>query len=42
MWLGMQNVAPAGVVPDTVIWSFYLGAAILLICVIYSLVKVKE
>lgn len=39
MWLGMQNVAPAGVVPDTVIWSFYLGAAILLICVIYSLVK---
>ena len=32
MWLGMQNVAPAGVVPDTVIWSFYLGAAILLIC----------
>lgn len=42
MWLGKQNVAPAGVVPDTVIWSFYLGAAILLICVIYSLVKVKE
>ena len=42
MWLGMKNVAPAGVVPDTVIWSFYLGAAILLICVIYSLIKVKE
>lgn len=42
MWLGMQNTAPSGVVPDTVIWSFYLGAAILLICVIYSLVKVKE
>lgn len=42
MWLGMKNVAPTGVVPDTVIWSFYLGAAILLICVIYSLIKVKE
>lgn len=42
MWLGMQNTAPTGVVPDTVIWSFYLGAAILLICVIYSLIKVKE
>lgn len=42
MWFGMKNVAPAGVVPDTVIWSFYLGAAILLICVVYSLVKVKE
>lgn len=42
MWLGIKNVAPSGVVPDTVIWSFYLGAAILLICVIYSLIKVKE
>lgn len=42
MWIGLSNVAPAGVVPDTVIWSFYLGAAILLICVIYSLIKVKE
>lgn len=42
MWFGIKNVAPAGVVPDTVIWSFYLGAAILLICVIYSLIKVKE
>ena len=42
MWFGMKNVAPTGVVPDTVIWSFYLGAAILLICVIYSLIKVKE
>ncbi|MDE5645061.1 MAG: MFS transporter, partial [Muribaculaceae bacterium] len=42
MWLGIQNTAPEGVVPDTVIWSFYIGAAILLICVIYSLVKIKE
>ena len=41
-WLGMKKVAESGVVPDTVIWSFYLGAAILLICVIYSLVKIKE
>ncbi len=42
MWLGIKNVAPAGVVPDTVIWSFYIGAAILLLCVIYSLVKIRE
>lgn len=42
MWFGIKNIAPDGVVPDTVIWSFYLGAAILLICVIYSLLKVKE
>lgn len=42
VWLGMQNTAKSGVVPDTVIWSFYIGAAVLLICVIYSLIKIKE
>jgi maltose/moltooligosaccharide transporter len=42
MWIGIKNTAPEGVVPDTVIWSFYIGAAILLLCVIYSLVKIKE
>ena len=42
MWIGLQNTAPEGVVPQTVIWSFYLGAAILAICVIYSLIKIKE
>lgn len=41
-WIGLSNVAPAGQVPQTVIWSFYIGAAILLLCVIYSLVKIKE
>lgn len=42
MWFGIKNTAPEGVVPDTVIWSFYIGALILLICVVYSLVKIKE
>ncbi len=41
-WIGIQNVAEAGVVPPTVVWSFYIGALILLLCVIYSLVKIKE
>lgn len=41
-WLGIQNVAPKGTVPDSVIWSFYVGAAILILCVIYTTVKVKE
>lgn len=40
--LGISNVAPKGVVPDTVIYSFYIGAAILILCVIYTTVKVKE
>lgn len=40
--LGIANTAPSGVVPDSVIWSFYVGAAILILCVIYTTVKVKE
>jgi len=40
--IGLSNVAPEGVVPDTVIWSFYIGAAILIACVIYTTMKVKE
>ena len=41
-WLGLSNVAPRGVVPDSVIWSFYIGAAVLILCVIYTSLKVKE
>ncbi len=41
-WIGLKNVAPEGVVPDTVIWSFYIGAAILIVCVIYTTLKVRE
>lgn len=41
-WVGIKATAPDGVVPDSVIWSFYLGAGILLLCVIYSLIKIKE
>jgi len=40
--LGIANEAAAGVVPDSVIWSFYVGAAILILCVIYTTLKVKE
>ena len=41
-FLGIKNVAEKGVVPDSVIWSFYIGAAILILCVIYTTMKVKE
>ena len=41
-FLGVKNIAEEGVVPDSVIWSFYVGAAILILCVIYTTVKVKE
>ncbi|MBD5277608.1 MAG: SLC45 family MFS transporter [Bacteroides sp.] len=38
----LSNTAPAGEVPATVTGAFYIGAAILLLCVIYTLAKVKE
>lgn len=41
-WIGISNTAPEGVVPDSVIWSFYIGAAILILCVIYTTMNVKE
>ena len=41
-WVGVKNVAQEGVVPDSVIWSFYIGAAILISCVVYTTAKVKE
>ena len=40
--IGIANTAPSGVVPDSVIYSFYIGAAILILCVIYTTIKVKE
>ena len=41
-FLGIKNYAAKGVVPDSVIWSFYIGSAILILCVIYTTMKVKE
>ena len=41
-YIGISNVAEKGVVPDSVIWSFYIGAAILILCVIYTTSKIKE
>ena len=36
------NVAPEGVVPLSVKLSFYVGSAILILCVIYTIANVKE
>lgn len=38
----LPTTAPEGEVPPTVTVAFYLGAAILLLCVIYTMAKVKE
>ncbi len=41
-WIGIANEAPEGMVPPSVITSFYVGAAILIICVLYTFLKVRE
>ncbi|MGC4233690.1 MAG: MFS transporter [Niabella sp.] len=40
--MGISNVAPEGFVPDNVIYSFYVGAFILLLTIIYTIVTTKE
>lgn len=40
--IGIASVADPGIIPDSVKWSFYIGATILILCVIYTTVKVKE
>ena len=41
-WIGLANTAPDGQIPDTVKYSFYIGAAILILCVLVTTFKVKE
>ena len=40
--IGISNIAPKGQVPDSVTYAFYVGAAILILCVIYTFATVKE
>jgi maltose/moltooligosaccharide transporter len=40
--LDVSNVAPEGVVPDNVKYSFYVGAAILIATILGTIVKTKE
>ena len=41
-WIGISNTAPEGQVPETVKYAFYIGAAILILCVLFTTFKVKE
>ena len=41
-YLGISNTAEAGVIPNSVIYSFYIGAAILILCVFYTTATVRE
>ncbi|KGO22612.1 hypothetical protein Q757_08980, partial [Oenococcus alcoholitolerans] len=41
-WLGVSNVARRGEVPNSVKLAFYIGATVLLLTSIYTMVSVKE
>ena len=41
-WIGISNIAPEGVIPDSVTYSFYAGAAIMIFCVLYTGFTVTE
>ncbi len=41
-WLNISDTAPQGVIPDTVKYSFYLGAAAFLLAVLWTVIKSKE
>ncbi len=40
--VGISNTAPKGVVPPSVVISFYVGAVVLIICSLFTVFKVKE
>jgi maltose/moltooligosaccharide transporter len=41
-WLDVSNVAEAGELPDSVKWSFYLGAAVFLSAVAWTVLRTRE
>ena len=41
-WFNISKVAPEGIVPDNVVFSFYFGAAVLLITIIWTVVTTTE
>ncbi|WP_296717243.1 MFS transporter [Erythrobacter sp.] len=41
-WLGLSNVAPAGEIPQTVQWAFYIGGAALLAAVAWTVFTTRE
>ncbi|MDN5292138.1 MAG: maltose/moltooligosaccharide transporter [Anaerophaga sp.] len=41
-WLNVSKVAPEGSVPDNVVFSFYLGAAVLIITILWTVITTRE
>jgi maltose/moltooligosaccharide transporter len=41
-WFDVSNTAAAGVIPDAVVYSFYWGAAVLLLAVLWTVISTRE
>ncbi|WP_347332679.1 MFS transporter [Marinimicrobium locisalis] len=41
-WLGVSNTAPAGIIPNSVVYSFWIGGAVLLLAVLWTVFTTKE
>lgn len=41
-WFGVSNIAQEGSIAANVVWSFYLGAAILMATILYTIFTIKE
>ena len=41
-WFGISKIAPEGGIPDNVVFSFYIGAAVLIISILWTVFTTKE
>jgi maltose/moltooligosaccharide transporter len=41
-WFGIENTAPAGVIPPSVRWAFYFGAIVFIGTVLWTVIRSKE
>lgn len=41
-FIGLSNTAPAGTIPDTVKYSFYIGAVVFFLAVIWTVISTRE
>jgi len=41
-WFNLANTAPEGVIPPSVRWSFYIGAAVFFLAVMWTILRTKE
>jgi len=41
-WFGVSNEAPAHMIPDSVRWSFYFGAVVFFLAVLWTVIRSRE